>query len=513
MNFKFDFEIDYQNDAINSVVNLFKGQSYTKDYINPKGQTSFKNKPSNDDEYLRKGISNYLIIDDNTILKNLQEVQKYNGISESLTLDKKVFDIEMETGVGKTYVYLKTIFELNKKYGFTKFIIVVPSIAIKEGVYKTIEITKEHFKGNYDDLTFNPFIYNPKKLNEINDFLYKPNIQIMIINIDSFNREFRDKTKESNIIHREQDRLKGYKPIEFIQQTNPIVIIDEPQSVLGANKSNKSYKAIPSLNPLFILRYSATHRQTQNLVYKLDAVDAHNLNLVKHIEVAGFESSNYCDGPYIKAVKIKYVNKKTKAEIEVDVINNSTTRKKITVTSGENLVELTNNEIYDGYRIEEIVCDEDNNIKYIDFSSKGQLHEGESIGDVDNIKMKTAQIRQTIEKHLDKEKKFVLLFKKILECKLVFPKFICKSGKDLIEKILVTNPDIRITIPEIKKHPFFKGIDWNLLEKRKVLMGLHNLHGAADSPGRAACMGLTIHCRSVPGVTVKAQILRHKLNI
>ncbi len=168
--------------------------------------------------------------------------------------------VEMETGTGKTYVYLRTVFELNKKYGFTKFIIVVPSLAIKEGVFKSLQITEDHFKRLYENTIYNYFIYDSQKLEQVRSFATSSSIEIMVINIDAFRKSFVDPEKEStaNIIHRANDRLSGHKPIEFIQQTNPIVIIDEPQSV---DSTPKSKEAISSLNPLAILRYSATHKK------------------------------------------------------------------------------------------------------------------------------------------------------------------------------------------------------------------------------------------------------------
>ena len=206
MKFKFDSNLDYQTEAVDAVVDLFKGQNSMHQYFNVSNIFTL---------YSRQGIGNKIDISNEDILENLRRVQSYHKLAPSETLPSLDFNIEMETGTGKTYVYLKTIFELNKKYNFTKFIIVVPNIAIKEGVNKTLEITKEHFKGLYNNVIYDYFIYDSSKLEQVRKFVVSSNIQIMIINIDAFNKSFKDPSKENkaNIIHREQDKLNGYKPM------------------------------------------------------------------------------------------------------------------------------------------------------------------------------------------------------------------------------------------------------------------------------------------------------------
>ena len=272
MKLKFDSELDYQKDAVFSVVDLFKGQTpkwsnFTVSlYDTIEGQGTL---------FTSTGIGNNLELIDEDILDNLKEIQLRNGLKQSTVLEhgKYDFDIEMETGTGKTYVYLRTIFELNAKYGFTKFIIVVPSIAIKEGVKKSLDITKEHFNMLYDNIPYDYFVYDSGKLSQVRDFVIADNIQIMVINIDAFRKSFTDPEKENkaNLIHRTNDKMNGMRPIDLIAETNPIVIIDEPQSV---DTTPKSKEAIASLNPLCTLRYSATHVDKHNCVYKLDAIDA-----------------------------------------------------------------------------------------------------------------------------------------------------------------------------------------------------------------------------------------------
>ena len=414
MKLKFDSNLKYQTEAVKAVTDLFKGQSAMNSYFSVNGQTGFDylhfNKDINEfdkpEQKFGQGVGNKLTISDYDILENLRDVQKYQKLAPSDSLGSRDFNIEMETGTGKTYVYLKTIFELNKLYGFTKFIIVVPSIAIKEGVYKTIEITKEHFKGLYDNVIYDYFVYDSSKLEQVRNFAVNSSIQIMIINIDAFNKSFTKsnfdetkKTNSTNIIHREQDKLNGYKPIDLIAETNPIVIIDEPQSVMGT----KGETAVSSLNPLCTLRYSATHKEIQNLIYKLDAVDAYEMNLVKGIEVASFESQDYHNKAYIKFIEAKNVKNSITAKLELDVKEKGVIkRKQVTVKKGDYLDDKTNRDIYYNYNVADIGCEKGN--EWIEFSPNDlTLRLGESVGDMDDLAIKRAQIRKTIEEHLDKE--------------------------------------------------------------------------------------------------------------
>ena len=261
--------LKYQEKAIESIVNIFEGQEICQSNFTVSAITDNILTYQNE-----LGIGNRLELLDDEILANVQNIQLKNGLPQSQKLNSMDFSVEMETGTGKTYVYLKSIFELNRKYGFTKFIIVVPSIAIKEGTYKTLEITKEHFKSQFDNVNYDYFVYDSSNLEQVRDFATSTDIRIMIINIDAFKKSFTDPTKDNkaNLIHRTNDRLNGMKPIDFIASTNPIVIIDEPQSV---DNTSKSKEAISTLNPLCKLRYSATHTQKYNLMYKLDSIDAY----------------------------------------------------------------------------------------------------------------------------------------------------------------------------------------------------------------------------------------------
>ncbi len=404
MKIKFDPNLDFQKQAIESVVGVFAGQEICQTNFTVALLKSWKEDtlfPGQEQNAL--GIGNRLKLLDEDIHKNIRKIQLRNGLAPSEKLDSMDFTVEMETGTGKTYVYLRTIFEMNRLYGFTKFIIVVPSIAIKEGVAKSLKITTEHFKGLYENVSFDEFVYDSSKLSNVRNFATSPNIQIMVINIDAFRKSFTDPEKENkaNIIHRAHDRMTGAKPIEYIQETNPIVIIDEPQSV---DTTLKSKEAIASLNPLCTLRYSATHIEKHHMLYKLDSVDAYEQKLVKQIEVAGVEVKDGHNKAYIKLLSVNNKKSPITAKIEIDFQNRGTIKKKeITIKSGDDLLEKSGGrDIYDGYIVEDIYCKEGN--EYISFTSKSEILKlGQSIGEVDPDEYKRIQIRKTIEEHLDKE--------------------------------------------------------------------------------------------------------------
>ena len=403
MKLKFDPNLDFQREAINSITNLFEGQEtcLTNFTVAPlKREEGWLDGVEQSD----LGIGNRLRLLDEDILKNVRAIQLRNGLAPSEVLEGLNFTVEMETGTGKTYVYLRTIFELNRTYGFTKFIIVVPSIAIKEGVYKALQMTEEHFKALYDNTACDYFVYDSQKLGQVRSFATSDNIQIMVINIDAFRKSFDDPEKESkaNIIHRSHDRMTGNKPIEFIQATNPIVIIDEPQSV---DTTEKSKAAIRSLNPLCTLRYSATHVDKYNMMYKLDSIDAYERKLVKQIEVASVEIQDAHNKAFIRLLKVDNKKSPITAQVEIDVRqgSGSAKRTKKTVRSGDDLLELSGGrDVYDGYIVEDIYCESGN--EYVSFTSKPDIIRlNQSIGDVNENEQKRLQIRKTIEEHLEKE--------------------------------------------------------------------------------------------------------------
>lgn len=380
---------DFQTDAVNAVVDLFTGQEKTRSTFSvvEEKQMSLMND---------LGVGNALYIDGQAISNNMHAVQKRNRLPMTPTADDMQFCIEMETGTGKTYVYTKTIFELNRRYGFTKFIIVVPSVAIREGVYKSFEITKEHFGLQYDNVPCRYFIYNSAKLSDVRQFATSANIEIMIINIDAFK-------KAENIINQAQDKLNGETAMRFIQDTHPIVIIDEPQSV---DNTAKAKEAIASLNPLCVLRYSATHREKINLLYRLTPVDAYQMGLVKQIAVSSNQVSGGFNQPYVKLLSVSN-DKGFRAKVELDAKgkNGVVARKTVTVKPGDDLFLLSGErELYEGYSIAGIDCTP--GYEHVEFGNTEEVALGKAIGDVDENIVKRAQIRRTIEAHLDKELRY-----------------------------------------------------------------------------------------------------------
>jgi len=409
MKLQFDASLDYQQTAIQSVVDLFDGQQRKKSVFTVATEEFMGQARA------ELGIGNRLELSEADILANLRKVQLRNGLKQSDKIAPWLdFDIEMETGTGKTYVYLRSLLELHQAYGFTKFIIVVPSLAIKEGVKKTLDITCEHFANLYDNLPYDYFIYDSAKLNEVRSFATSDNVQIMVINIDAFRRSFTDPTKENkaNIIHRSNDRLNGRKPIELLAETRPIVIIDEPQSV---DTTPKSKEAIASLNPLAIFRYSATHVEHHHLIYKLDAKDSYELQLVKQIEVQSFTTRDDDNWPYMRLLAVNYKKKPISAKLEIGVRGkNGVLYKAVTVHQGDDLYEKSKGrDVYDGFIVNDI--DGTPDAEYIDFTgSPVVLHLGEAYGAVDDDLLKEQQIHETIRAHLDKELKLLPLGIKVL---------------------------------------------------------------------------------------------------
>lgn len=380
----------FQMDAVNAVVDLFTGQEKTKSTFSVVDERQTSLLPE-------MGQGNALYIDQETLTSNMHTVQKRNNLPLTPSAKDCQFCIEMETGTGKTYVYTKTIFELNRKYGFTKFVIVVPSVAIREGVYKSFQITQEHFGLQYDNVPCRYFIYNSAKLSDVRQFATSSNIEVMIINIDAFK-------KAENIINQAQDRLNGETAMGFIQNTHPIVIIDEPQSV---DNTPKAKEAIATLNPLCVLRYSATHREKINLLYRLTPVDAYQMGLVKQIAVSSNQIAGGFNQAYVRLLSVSN-DKGFKARVELDVKGKTgaVTRKTMTVKPGDDLFLLSGQrELYEGYTVAGIDCTPD--FEHIEFGNTQEVKLGKAIGDVDENIVKKAQIRRTIETHLDKELRYL----------------------------------------------------------------------------------------------------------
>lgn len=393
MKLTFEPNLSYQQEAIKAVVNLFDGQTQEESvglYGLGEQQT-----------YLIDGIGNKLVLSEEQMLANVLKVQERNDIPVSEILDGMNFSVEMETGTGKTYVYLRTIYELNKKYGFKKFVIVVPSVPIREGVLKNLQITHEHFQTLYDNTPIRFYVYDRNKISQLRGFAAGDNIEVLVINIDSF-------AKDENVINKPNDKLNGQEPIRFIQAANPIVIVDEPQNM----ESEKRTAAIANLHPLCTLRYSATHRNYYNLIYSLNPIKAYELGLVKQIEVDSVFEENSLNGAYIALDSITVSKTRISAKVTIDVNDKGgVKRKSVSVKVGSDLYALSNErEIYrNGYIVEEIDAGEG----CISFSNGNILYQGERKDDLNDDIMKF-QIRRTIEEHLRKELKLNKLGIKVL---------------------------------------------------------------------------------------------------
>ena len=420
---KFNFIIQqYQTDAARSVVGVFKGQPYSnpvnyrRDIGKGKAGVSYSQMSFADsmyeqqelaltDDYDDAGFKNEIVaLPDAVLLSNIREIQQNNNVklSDKLVnnLGRCSLDVEMETGTGKTYVYIKTMYELNKHYGWSKFIVVVPSIAIREGVKKSFETTQDHFMEQYGKkVRF--FVYNSSNLNQLDAFSSNSGINVMIINMQAFNTSMKEggKSKEARIIYDKRDEFESRRPIDVIKANNPIIILDEPQKMGG----DATQKALQNFNPLFCLNYSATHKEHHNLVYALDAVDAYNQRLVKRIEVKGFQVKNFRGTDKYLYLESIIVSPKhpPRARIEFEVkYDKSINREMRILSADDNLYELSKNmEQYRGYRILEI----DPIAGSVTFTNGEVIRKGDVVGDISEKDMRRIQIRETIISHMEKE--------------------------------------------------------------------------------------------------------------
>ena len=399
MKLHFEANLDFQLQAIEAVCDLFRGQevcrtefTVTSDPAGVQGRLSF------DENDL--GIGNRLTLLDQEILQNLNAIQLRNGLPHSDGLDSGDFTVEMETGTGKTYVYLRTIFELNKRYGFTKFVVVVPSIAIKEGVYKSLQITEEHFRALYSGTPFDYFLYDSRKLGQVRNFATSPQIQIMVVTVGAINKQ------DVNNLYKDSEKTGGERPIDLITATRPVVIVDEPQSVDGG-LSGRGKEALGAMNPLCTLRYSATHANKYHMVYRLDAVDAYERKLVKQIEVASATVEDAHNRPFVRLISTNNRRGTISAGVEVDVEESvSVRRRQKTVQEGDDLEQTTGRAIYHDCCIGEIRVEKGN--EFVELRVPGgeqYLYLGESWGDVDALAVQREMISRTIREHLDKEKR------------------------------------------------------------------------------------------------------------
>ncbi|MHB1439987.1 MAG: restriction endonuclease [Cuniculiplasma sp.] len=447
MEFKFDSNLEFQLNAIKSVVDLFSGQMKTSQM------------------FVDAIIPNSLTLSEKAIKENLGIIQKENKLEES-KLESMDFSVEMETGTGKTYIYLRTILELNLKYSFRKFIVVVPSVAIKEGVLKSLEITRGHFAKIYDNIPYLFYEYDSSKINKIRQFARSNSLEIMVMTIDSFN-------KDTTVMNKSLDKLAGEKPIDLVRRTKPILILDEPQNM----ETDIRKKAIASLNPLFKLRYSATHKEYYNLVYRLTPFEAYNKNLVKKIEVLSVVKENDFNNLFIQCEDIVAdakglyavlkLNKKQKSGYKITSMK---------ISKNDNMEKKTNNPDYKDLRITKI----DARWGTVEFSNGLTLNKGAETGDTKEALMRI-QIKQTIEEHFRKAQLLKKHDIKVLSLFFIDRVANYKSPDGFIRKTFIEE------FEEVKKkYPEYKDLDVNTVhdgyfsEKYKTELGMESDKDAFD---------------------------------
>ena len=398
MKLHFEPDLDYQQEAIEAVVDVFRGQETMRTEFTVTTTTRAEFFGDSAQVQTDLGIGNRLELLEDEILRNVRDIQLRNGLplSEELKKDDYNFTVEMETGTGKTYVYVRTMLELNRRYGFTKFVIVVPSVAIKEGVYKTLQMTEEHFKSLYANEPYDYFTYDSKKLGEVRNFATSSQIQIMIVTVGAINKQ------DVNNLYKETEKTGGEKPIDLVRATRPIIIVDEPQSVDGG-LSGKGREALDRMAPLCTLRYSATHVNTHHMLYRLDAVDAYERGLVKQIEVASLTVQSGFNKPYVKFISAANKRGAVQAKVELDVQQAKTvSRKQVWVSAGDDLGQVAKRDIYDNIIVNNIRCAEDS--QFLELSNQTEfLKPGEAVGGADDDALKRTMIARVIREHLDKE--------------------------------------------------------------------------------------------------------------
>lgn len=392
MRFKFDANQDFQLEAVNAITDIFEGQPRRQSVTVHVPTLAVSGTLPLQDTY---GIyPNELTLSDEEVFKNVTKVQERNKIGNGGTVEDFDFSIEMETGTGKTYVYLRTIFELNKKYGWKKFIILVPSVAIREGVIKTLQITKDHFAELYDNVPYRFYEYQSKNISQVKRFADSSNIDIMVMTVGAFN-------KDANVLYAARDQMQGEQPISYIQKTNPILILDEPQNMEG----EATKEALKNFNSLFRLRYSATHRNTYNLMYQLTPADAYQLGLVKKIEVFSVtDDDTGISRPTLNLIAVD-AGKTIKAKVEAIVKDAEGTyqKKRFTLKQGDDLAEKTNNDVYTGYIVDALDADAPDmgQVGKIRFRNSVEIKQGESVGG-NHEQIMREQIKQTLRLHFEK---------------------------------------------------------------------------------------------------------------
>lgn len=408
MKLQFDDKQEHQFQAVNAAVSIFQGQPKGGEHLTLKDETGGL-------AFSEKGVANRLTLSPDTLLENIKKVQTENDLPPSKELNDLIphFTIEMETGTGKTYVYLRTIYELNKQYGFKKFVIVVPSIAIREGVLKSLEITHEHFQTLFNHEPCHYMVYDSKKASALRNFAVSNAIEILVINIDAFAKDSEEAVEVKRSANKINQRNEtGIKPIEFIQSTNPIVIVDEPQNV----ETDKRRAAIARLNPLCTLRYSATPKHRYHLLYRLDPVTAFELGLVKQIGVDSVVSHNNLNQAYIELMDFQAgrgarASIKAKIKIWVNDPQKGATKQSLTLANGDDLYEKSGKR--DTYQNQFIINEINASEEYVEFANDVRVYKGQPQGEL-NDDIQKAQIAQTVRRHFEKERKCAPLGIKVL---------------------------------------------------------------------------------------------------
>lgn len=392
MKLKFDPSLDYQQAAVSAVADLFEGQAT--------GTVETETGAAITDGLIQTehGLGNAITLSDDQILENLKAVQDANDIASDGNIKELDFAVEMETGTGKTYVYLRSAFELAKRYGFRKFIIVVPSVAIREGVLKSLEVMGEHFRSLYDAMPFNFDVYDSKHPSRVRQFAGGQHLQFLVMNIQAFIRDAGDGESSGNIIYRDSDKMGG-RPIDFLSTANPFVIIDEPQRMDTSNAA----AAIQRLNPAAIFRYSATHRDTRNLLYRLGPVEAFERQLVKRIEVDSVGADDRSSDPYVKFLKADHTKSPIQAQVELFKMGaGGPKRSKVTVRKGDSLFQKSKeNPSYSDLMISEI--DATTNAEMLQFQNGMRLKLNEEMGGAADDVTKL-MIERALDHHLRKER-------------------------------------------------------------------------------------------------------------
>jgi type III restriction enzyme len=385
MKFKFDPNQDFQLDAVNAIADIFEGQ----------GQASSSNVVGGNT--LLGIYPNQLSLSQEEVIGNVRKVQERNKINNGGAVEDYDFSIEMETGTGKTYVYLRTVFELNRRYGWKKFIVIVPSVAIREGVIKTLKITKEHFAGLYGNTPCRFYEYQSKNISQVRHFADDSNLNVMVMTMNAFN-------KDANVLYAARDQMQGEQPISYIQKTNPILILDEPQNMEG----EATREALKNFNSLFRLRYSATHRIPYNLMYQLTPADAYQLGLVKKIEVFSVtDDDSGISRPYLNLLSVDAgTTIKAKVEVIVKDARGNPKKRRLTLKQDDDLATKTGNDIYSGYVVDDLEANAPDYgaVGKIRFRNGVEMSQGEGIGG-NREQLMRQQIEQTIRLHFEKRAK------------------------------------------------------------------------------------------------------------